>query len=86
MMLSVQSNHRIVAFTATEHGVLQRIGYYAKPFGWSIIRPYVMLRWLKINGRALVIDGKEENMITNFMNLAEDGIFRTVLEYLVLYK
>ena len=86
MMLSVQSNHRIVAFTGTEYGVLQRIGYYAKPFGWSIVRPYIMLRWLKINGRALVIDGEEESIINNFMNLAEDGIFRTVLEYLVLYK
>ena len=44
------------------------------------------LRWLKIHGRAPVIDGmhgEEGNKINNnfIMNLTKDSIFRTVLEY-----
>ncbi len=86
MMLPVKYDHRIIAFAGTEYGVLQRIGYYAKPFGWSIIRPFVMLRWLKIHKRAFIEEGEEDNVLNKFMDLAEDGIFRNILEYLVLYR
>jgi hypothetical protein len=85
MMLSnvCKAQHRIVAFTGTEHGVLQRVGYYAKPFGWSIVRDFILLRWLQSNGRAIAIDSGEKNIMHPFIGLAEDGIFRSILEYLV---
>lgn len=85
MMLSnvCRAQHRIVAFAGTEHGVLQRIGYYAKPFGWSIIRHFILLRWLQNHGRAIAIDSSGENIIHSFIGLADDDLFRYILEYLV---
>eukprot|EP00554_Chaetoceros_debilis_P014846 CAMPEP_0194121990 /NCGR_PEP_ID=MMETSP0150-20130528/48903_1 /TAXON_ID=122233 /ORGANISM="Chaetoceros debilis, Strain MM31A-1" /LENGTH=282 /DNA_ID=CAMNT_0038814653 /DNA_START=61 /DNA_END=909 /DNA_ORIENTATION=+ len=85
MMLSniCKAQHRIVAFTGTENGILQRVGYYAKPFGWSIVRDFILLRCLQNNGRAIAIDSGEKNIMHAFIGLAEDGIFRCILEYLV---
>jgi len=85
MMLSnvCKAQHRIVAFTGTESGVLQRVGYYAKPFGWSIVRDFILLRYLQNNGRAIAIDSGEKNIMHAFIGLAEDAIFRYILEYLV---
>jgi hypothetical protein len=58
----------------------------AKPMGWSIIGPLIMLRWLKINGRAFIENGEKENIVNTFMDVSEDELFIKILEYLGLYR
>jgi len=81
-LANTRAQYRIVAFAGTADGVLHRIGYFAKPFAWSIIRHFVMLRWLKYRGRAFDTDDGEESVINALINLGEYGIFKEILEYL----
>jgi hypothetical protein len=43
---------KIIALTGTVFGVVNRVGFYAKPRVWMIIGHYVMLRWLIGQNRA----------------------------------
>ena len=91
------SSMKIVAFTGAVFDVLQRVGYYAVPIGWDIVKDYVMLRWLVDQGRAIphVISGEGKtgdddndgsSSLTKglelLMNLP-DGPFRRVLTFLI---
>merc|ERR1712183_1104743 len=42
---------RIVAFCGTVNGVCERIGFYAKPFGWDCLGPFILMRELVQRGR-----------------------------------
>lgn len=82
MMLSGENtdSHQIIAFAGTSYGVLHRLGFYTVPMGWTTIRTYVMIRWLKDQNRALPLDRKN---VVNLMSDVPDDVFRSILKFLL---
>lgn len=63
---------RIVAFCGTVKGVCERIGFYARHFGWETVGVYILMRKLVQQGRAEIVylstrdDSRKKARTTSF--------------------
>lgn len=81
---------RIVAFTGTKAGALERIGYFLEPVNWEEIRSVVLTRKLLEKGRAESISNEtskeEPTLLNSVLTKADDDVFQTVIGFLIFQK
>lgn len=85
---------RVIAFTGTKAGALERLGYYLEPINWEAIKPLVLTRHLLETGRAQLKCGeqsgngqewsKDQTLTIMLLMHASDEIFQMVLSFNIL--
>ena len=80
---------RVVAFTGTHAGALERLGFFMEPANWEAIRAIVLTRKLLEDSRAQTDETnisswtKERAVVHAFLTHASGDIFRRVARYLI---
>jgi hypothetical protein len=67
---------KIIALTGTAFGVVHRVGFYAIPRVWMIVRHYVMLRWLIGQNRAQSKRKEMNNFSSTLKSPSQENVIR----------